>query len=298
MVILAANMGQVMWGKKKNFMTGALWILVLSHCIGCSNGQSGTTKPKDTIPLIAAASQAPVDKFAWQPLVQDSTKQYIYLSFDDGPQPGTMICYDILKQANVKASFFMVGLHAARKSDGKKIVALIRESYPQILLANHSYTHANDKYYYFYQHPEMAEQDFYKAQDSLHVPYKIARLPGNSAWSRQNEIKASNLVRPVTTLLDSAGYNVIGWDVEWRFNHKNARPVQSPEKLIAEVDSAFARNHTHVKNQLVILSHDRMFQRPGDADSLAKFINLLKQNPNYILETVDHYPGLKKPRQF
>jgi hypothetical protein len=65
--------------------------------------------------------------------------------------------------------------------------------------------------------------------------------------------------------------------------------------LANQIDSAFAKNETHVQNHLVILTHDRMFQRPGDADSLVKFIRILKANPNYILETVDHYPGLKKP---
>jgi hypothetical protein len=162
------------------------------------------------------------------------------------------------------------------------------------LLANHSYTHANDKYLAFYHHPETAEQDFLKAQNSLNVPFKIIRLPGNRSWVTAEGIKATSLVKPVATLLDSAGYNVIGWDVEWNFNHKNARPVQSPEKLAAQVDSAFAKHDTHTRNHLVILSHDRMFQRPDDAELLAKFIYILKQNPQYVFETVDHYPGLKK----
>ena len=276
---------------KDNYRTGLLWTMVLACLIGCASTTDGTgddssgTKP-----------QQPTDKFAWQPLAYDSTKKYIYLTFDDGPQRGTIICYDLCKQEGIKASFFMVGLHTAQKSDGKKIVSMIRESYPQILLANHSYTHANDKYLNFYHHPLMAEQDFYKAQDSLHVPYKIIRLPGNRSWVREGEVKATTLVRPVAELLDSAGYNVIGWDLEWHFNKKNARPIQSPIKLAAEVDSAFAKMDTHVLNHLVILSHDRMFQRPGDADSLAKFIKILKENPNYVLETVDHYPGLKKLR--
>ena len=278
---------------KKNIMLEIVCILALSHSMACSNGQvQDTTRQKDTVMISTPIPKPVVDKFAWKPLVQDSTKLYIYLTFDDGPQAGTEICYDLLKEANVKASFFMVGLHSVKKRDGKTLVSRIRESYPQILLANHSYTHANDKYIYFYQHPLMAEQDFYKAQDSLHVPYKIIRLPGNSAWVTGGKLRATHLVKPVTELLDSAGYNVIGWDVEWHFNHKNARPVQSPEKLAAEVDSAFAQNHTHVKNQVVILSHDRMFQRPEDADSLAKFINILKQNPRYVFETVDHYPGV------
>jgi hypothetical protein len=55
----------------------------------------------------------------------------------------------------------MVGRHANDKW-GKQLVHEIKQSYPQILLANHSYTHANEKYKYFYQHPDMATQDFIK----------------------------------------------------------------------------------------------------------------------------------------
>jgi len=82
----------------------------------------------------------------------------------------------------------------------------------------------------FYEHPQMALEDFMQAQQTLSVPYKIIRLPGNSAWVQKDTIKASNLVKPVCALLDSAGYNIIGWDVEWSFNHKTAYPVQKPEK--------------------------------------------------------------------
>ncbi len=286
-----------MKGKKDRCMMLSIGTMILALAMACNNGRAGDGPGADSSKTDGKSGKIqPVDKFTWQPPVYDSSKKYIYLTFDDGPQHGTVECFNLVKQEGIKASFFMVGLHAARKSDGKNIVSMIRESYPQVLLANHSYTHANDKYIDFYHHPYFAGQDFYKAQDSLQVPYKIIRLPGNRSWVREGEVKATKLVRPVAELLDSAGYNVIGWDVEWHFNHKNARPVQSPQKLANEVDSAFARMDTHSPGHLVILSHDRMFQRPGDLDSLARFIHILKQNPNYVFETVDHYPGLKKLR--
>lgn len=272
-------------------MKGLVWSLVFSSFLGGYRLLDGFVKPG----IKKGDPKKAVSKFDWQPLNYDNSKLYIYLSFDDGPQHGTVTCFDLVKQEQVKASFFMVGMHAAQKSDGKKIVAEIREAYPEILLANHSYTHASNKYRAFYHHPQMAEMDFLRAQDSLHVPYKISRLPGNRCWVRNGEIKATGLVKPVAHLLDSLGYNVIGWDVEWHFNPKTARPVQSAEKMAAEVDSAFARNDTHIPNHLVILSHDRMFQHPDEADSLAKFIRILKRNPRYVFETVDHYPGLKRP---
>lgn len=232
--------------------------------------------------------------FDTAPIQYDSSKYYIYLSFDDGPQHGTLTCLDLCRKAGVKASFFMVGMHAAQKSDGLKIVDSIRSGYPEFLLANHSYTHANNKYLLFYHHPYTAEQDFFEAQKFLEVPYKIGRFPGNSCWIRQGNLKASKLVRPLARLMDSAGYNIIGWDLEWHFNPHSVRPVQTPEQLAREVDSALLKSKTHTPRHLVLLSHDRMFQRPGDADSLARFIAILKRNPKYVFETVNHYPGLKK----
>ncbi len=228
----------------------------------------------------------------------DSTKKYIYLTFDDGPQHGTVDCYNLCRNMGIKASFFMVGQHQAQKTDGKAIVTMIRNSYPQSLLVNHSYTHANNRYIYFYRHPEMAARDFFRAQDSLHILPKIVRLPGNRAWVRLGDVKASNLVRPVALLLDSAGYNVIGWDIEWSYTKKAQQPVQTPGKLFAMIDSAFVRKETHSPRHLVVLTHDRMFQRPGDLDSLARFIQIVKQHPDYVFETVDHYPGLKKTAKF
>jgi peptidoglycan/xylan/chitin deacetylase (PgdA/CDA1 family) len=233
------------------------------------------------------------DPHAWHAIAYDSTKYYVYLSFDDGPQHGTVTCFDLCRKERVKASFFMVGLHASRKSDGHQIVSMIRNAYPEILLANHSFTHASGKYNFFYRHPSTAEADFLKAQDSLAVPFKIARLPGNNAWAEAGSIRAGWLTKPVTRLLDSAGYNVIGWDLEWHFGKKTERPVQTPAQLAVQVDTLLEKNRTHTPRHLVLLAHDRMFRNPSDADSLAKFIAILKRNPRYVFETADHYPGVR-----
>ena len=132
-------------------MFGSVWIMIFAYLAGCTGA---TDKQVAGEPV--TGKQVTIDTFARKPFVYDSTKKYIYLTFDDGPQHGTTTCYDICKADGIKATFFMVGLHTAQKTDGKKIVAMIRASYPQILLANHSYTHANDKYIFFYRHPVMA----------------------------------------------------------------------------------------------------------------------------------------------
>lgn len=228
------------------------------------------------------------------PIKYDSSKKYVYLTFDDGPQNGTENCFEVCKKMNIKASFFMVGAHASSASPSiKNWVYTVRNAYPQSLLCNHSQTHANGRYRYFYQHPFMAKEDFFTAQKTLQVPFKIIRLPGNSAWVLNNEIKSSTLVRATCNLLDSSGYNVIGWDTEWNFDHKTANPIQSADKMASEVINVLEGKHTHKKNHVVILTHDRMFRNEAFADSLTKMISILKNNTNYIFETVDHYPSLK-----
>ena len=268
-------------------------ILLLLSLVGCNNANMPSSKENgfiknDTISTI----QTPLDPFKWKPIRYDSGKEYVYLTFDDGPQNGTQAVYDLIKKLNVKATFFMVGSHA-NSSHLKSMVHQIKFSYPQVLLANHSTSHANNHYKYFYHHPYMALEDFYLAQKTLVVPYKIIRLPGNSAWVFEDTMKASGLVKPVCRLLDSSGYNVIGWDVEWSFNHKTAYPIQKPQKMADQVDSAFVKNHVHNSHHVVILAHDRMFRKPNFIDSLSKFITILKQNPNVVFETVDHYPHVK-----
>ncbi len=257
-----------------------------------SAGQTSDTAVKATAAIPQKEPETSSD-------VYDSTRQYIYLTFDDGPQPGTLECYHTLKELGVKASFFMVGMHVY-DAFLKRIKDTINESYPAILLANHSYTHAfRDKYKTFYTHPYAALEDFKKAQDSLKVPYKIIRLPGNNCWVRNGTIRASKLTRPVCVLLDSAGYKVMGWDVEWNFKPEKggAHPVQSVATMVKMIENTLQKNECYKKNNIVLLAHDRMFHTAAYTDSLHKFVASLKQNPHYVFETIDKYPMQAQPKK-
>ncbi len=225
------------------------------------------------------------------PFIHDSTKQYIYLTFDDGPQFGTKGCIKVCKELGVKATFFMIGAHVIGRDDGKSIINDLKANYPQFLLANHSFNHAKNEYTYFYQHPDMAFADFITTQDTLGPFYKIVRLPGNNSWVLKDTMRAAKLVRALCNKLDSAGYRVFGWDTEWMFNHNDVRPLQSAEKMAQHITYLLEDNAVFTKNHLVLLTHDRMFQRPEHVDSLKKMITILKEHPKYVFETIDHYPG-------
>lgn len=232
-------------------------------------------------------------------VIPNMGKKYIFLTFDDGPQPGTMNVYHDLRTLGVKGTFFMVGLHATYSKAMSDIVDSICGAYPGILLANHSYTHAIGGYISFYHDAASCFDNFLHAQKSLGVRKKFVRLPGNSGWVLDNSMQVHPLVRPVCQLLNAAGFNVIGWDVEWNLKKDplgpGSVPVQTPEDMVKRVEYALDHQRTHRRNAVVILSHDRMFHRRNYSDSLYKFVRILKtRHPDYVFETVEHYPGAKK----
>jgi len=224
----------------------------------------------------------------------DPAKKYVFLTWDDGPQPpGTTNCEEVFREEGVKATFFMVGMHQFSPSR-ERIVDSIRNSYPQFLLANHSHSHGfRDHYREFYANPDSAMQDIYQAEKELKVPVKIVRLPGMNSWVENGNIKGPHSSLEVCKRLGSAGYNAVGWDLEWRFGRRST-PVQGAEQMAKEVEDIFANDRTYAGNAVVILAHDRMFREPQYKDSLRKFIQVLKTNPDYVFETIDHYPLIQK----
>jgi len=227
---------------------------------------------------------------AGTPIQLNPNKKYIFLTWDDSPQPpGTFNCERIFRQQGVKATFFSVGMHMFDQLR-HRIVDTLRNSYPQFLLANHSHSHGfQDHYRTYYAHPDSALKDMLLGAQELGTQVKVARLPGMNAWVEHGKIQAPHSSLAVCKLMDSIGYCTIGWDVEWQFS-KGATPVQGAQQMADMVAAKLADGTTYAQNAIVILAHDRMFAKPQYADSLNKFITLLKQDTSYVFETVDHYP--------
>lgn len=247
-------------------------------------------------PILATnrLSLAAVPVQSLRPAIADSLVKHIYLSFDDGPLPGTANCIDICTEQKVSATFFEVAFHESRSHYGMRLNQRIVQDNLLFAIANHSYSHAFfGNYVKYYHHADSALADFNKAKIILATQNNLSRLPGNNAWNTQMAKRASGLVRPLVRKLDSSGYNIIGWDMEWHFN-KNGRPVTSPEFIAALADSLLVHNKTMTKNHLVILMHDVMFRAPADSIKLNTMIGLLKQHADFQFEKLTSYPNLKK----
>ncbi len=222
----------------------------------------------------------------------DSNAKFVYLSFDDGPLFGTSSCIDICTNEQVKATFFQIGLHQSRSQWGKRLYQRILDQPDLFVLTNHSFSHTYGDYLKFYHHPNSALEDFKQAEKVLDTKNNIVRLPGNNGWSTATIRSTSKLVRPLVNKLDSAGFNVVGWDIEWRYT-RTGRPIQTAERMSLMVDSMFQNNENKTRNHLVLLMHDHMFRKPEDSIKLVQFIQYLKKDSKYQFARLDQYPGLK-----
>jgi peptidoglycan-N-acetylglucosamine deacetylase len=171
---------------------------------------------------------------------------YIAMTFDDGPSPETTPrLLDILKQRNIKATFFMIGQNAERNPEiVKRILADGHE------IGNHSWTH-----------PQLAKlpddrvtEEITKTQNAItnasgYTP-KLLRPPYGSITGRQKE-----------WIENQFGLSVILWSVD-PFDWKRPGASVIQQRILAGA-----------RPGAIILSHDIHKQTvdsmPATLDALA-----------------------------
>lgn len=266
----------------KHLITAGVMGLALAAC----NNNSADKK------AVADSTKSAVNASGPGSIIKlDSSKRYIYLTWDDSPQPpGTTNCKRVFHEEGVKATFFAVGFNEVGPLK-KRIIDTLRNAYPEFLLANHSFSHGFKNQYGKFYSASMADSalnDFLHNQDLLKVPVKIIRMPGNNTWAANGNIQGQKSNNAVVKGLDSLGYKIIGWDVEW--HEKGRYPQESVAELVRQINQKFDDGNTVEQNALVILSHDRLFEKPQYVDSLRKLIQVLKSDKRNAFETIDHYP--------
>lgn len=217
----------------------------------------------------------------------DSTKQYVYLTFDDGPYKGSKNINKILTEENVKGTVFLVGFNAFTKELKQNV-----EDYkanPNVEIANHTFSHARNKYKAFYSMPEQVYEDIRKNEVVLDIHSRWVRLPARNTWrinKRKKDDPMKNAI-PAADLLAKNQYYIYGWDYEW---NRNKNGLTEPETIYKGIVYRLNDNKTFEKNHLVILMHDDMFNSDIEAEKLRQLIVLLKQNPKIVIEGISGYP--------
>ncbi|WP_292661911.1 polysaccharide deacetylase family protein [Nitratifractor sp.] len=226
--------------------------------------------------------------------VKRSIAKELYLTFDDGPIKGTENVLNVLKEENVPATMFCIGRHARLHPElfHKEL------SMPDLLIANHTYTHANGHYSRFYSDTFGVLSDVEHAQIIL-GGRKYLRLAGRNVWrlpevSRNDQaivLRRGFREVPNYEALSHEGYFIYGWDVEWHFEHRRGHPVESPELLASRIEALYRHGRMASRGKVVLLAHDFMFRSRRSTEELRHFIRLMKRR-GWHFKTLRHYSRL------
>lgn len=220
----------------------------------------------------------------------DSTKQYVYLTFDDGPYQGSKKINQIIQEEDIKATVFLVGFNAYTKDLNQYV-----EDYKQnknLEIANHTFSHAKNHYTKYYSDPASVLKDIKKNEELLKIDNRLVRLPGRNVWRLANRKKDDFDVQSRITadLIADNQYIIYGWDYEWVRSHAKA-PLSPPRSIYDGIITRLENDSTFERNHLVILMHDDMFNKEEDAQKLRELIGLLKENKKIVFQVISKYPS-------
>ena len=262
--------------------------VVLSACNYCKTETTASVTSIHFTPADSTVKTAP------PPPLPKKKRKTIYLTFDDGPNKGTKKMMHVMKEEEIPVTLFIIGEHVYGSKEQAAIFdSLINSRYFEI--ANHSFTHAfHNKFEKFYAVPDSAVKDFKRCADSLHLTANIVRTPGRNIW-RTDSVTVTDIKKSAAAAdsIYKNGFTEVGWDLEWHFTD-SLTLTNTPDEMLAQVDSMFTNNKTKTPNHLVLLAHDQAYEDIADSAQLHQFIIKLKAKDEYNFETVSRYPGLKR----
>lgn len=193
----------------------------------------------------------------------------VYLTFDDGPSIFTDEILDILKEYDVKATFFVVGKENKKSKELYK--RIVDEGHT---LGMHSYSHEYSK---IYNSLEDFQKDFTKLWKLLYdtTGYKptIFRFPGGS-----NNMVNKRGTKEFIRYLNEAGIVYFDWNV---VNGDATGVEYTEEQLIDNVLKGIA-----IKRNAIVLMHD-IQTKPETVASLPKLLDILISEDARILPLDD-----------
>lgn len=170
------------------------------------------------------------------------TDKVAYLTFDDGPSDNTAKILDILKENNIKATFFING-HPERKEIYQRIV---KEGHA---IGNHTYSH---DYASLYKTIDGFMNDKQKLDDFIYgitgAKPQILRFPGGSNNEVSYKYGGTDFMDRLTKYIKQSGIKYFDWNVS---STDASVATQDKDTIISEVLKG-AKN----KKEAIILMHD------------------------------------------
>ena len=174
--------------------------------------------------------------------IYKSENKRVFLTFDDGPsQTVTPVILDILKQENIKATFFLLGSRVELKPD------IVKREYEEgHYLASHGYSHV---YSQIYASPQSVLDEYNNCITAIrnaignqeYNPH-LFRFPGGYYGGKYANIKkeASQLLEQNEVL-----------HIDWNALTSDAAGAKTTQEFIAELEKTVPKH-----NSVVVLMHD------------------------------------------
>ena len=199
-------------------------------------------------------------KQAMQEIYSTDTK-IAYLTFDDGPSElVTNLILDVLREQNVKATFFVLG------SNVNKYPEIVKRAYTEgHYIANHGYSHNYDK---IYSSANSVLEEYNKTEKAIQNAIGVKeysshlfRFPGGYSGSSYKTIK-----KQAGKLLNKNNISYIDWNVLTG----DAQGANTKEKILKNV-----KKYSKDKGNIVLLMHDTS-SKILTYETLTEVINYLR----------------------
>lgn len=174
--------------------------------------------------------------------IYDSETKRVFLTFDDGPSKTvTTQILDILKQENIKATFFVLGSRVDLYPD------IVKRQYDEgHYLASHGYSHI---YSQIYASPQSVLDEYNKTLTSIrsaigayeYNPH-LFRFPGGYTGGKYAQVKEQ-----AAGLLEQNGI----LNIDWNALTADSAGAKTTEEFITELEKTVPKY-----NSVVVLMHD------------------------------------------
>lgn len=173
--------------------------------------------------------------------IYSSKKKVAYLTFDDGPtKVATPKILDILKEEDIKATFFVIGYRV------EEFPGIVKRAYEEgHLIANHTYSHQNAK---LYQNKESFINEIKKTDETisnvLGFSYSshLFRFPNGSTGNSYTSAK-----KKCKEYLKELNYSYVDWNA---LNQDSIHHYNSSQLL------SNLKNSCKNKDSVIVLMHD------------------------------------------
>jgi len=252
----------------RKFISSCISVLLLaSVCIGITSSEYQEVYVNTFTPEVLTADEtlgeffrqeeAIVVETVSEPVVEEKVYDgVVYLTFDDGPVQGiTPQILDILKEYDVKATFFMLGSYV------KKNPEIAKRAYDEgHTLASHSHTHQKSMFNSLANFKNEIDKSTAALEEITGEKTKFFRIP-----------YGTKIGQAYKDYLAEKGLSIVKWNCESYDSRVNTK---TPEQILEGV-----KKTKPSKGDVIVIMHDT-YGKQKTVDALASVIEYF-QSINY-----------------